>query len=745
LPQVYALTTSGITASSATLNSGISGFSEYEFNYRVVGIINWTAGTSTSGSLNVTGLSASTNYEFRVRVKCPDGSFSDWTGNQPFSTTGTGPGNTCALPQVYALTTSNITKTGANLNSGITATGFKNFEFNYRKEGIATWTSSISTNASINVTGLTQSTRYEFQVRVQCSNDVWSDWTTSVFFTTLGDVNPPPPGQTQLFISKTQASAGDTALVTIQANNFKDIGGFQFSVSIPSQKARIVGVDQAKSFAGLQMRQVDPYRWGFIWFDPNLVAKTLPDGAVLITLKVVFNVELSPNECIPITFDSNPTEIAATTLINQIVGEFIPTTTNGELCLVSRATISGTIKNTSGLGINQVKVNIGNGVVYTDGNGKYALPNLSVISSYTISPSKTGAPKNGVNVVDIVTIRQHILGDKIFDTPFKYIASDVNFSGSVNVVDVVLIQQLILGQVDSLSRNWVFIPAGYTFASPASAIKDKYPEIVSYSKLPGDLTQDFIGVKIGDANHSASVKNRWQNKPGLQIPALNLPAGETLEVPVYAWNLEQIQGFQVQLFADPQALQLKGIELPQGGILTLNNFDLRSLDQGEIKILWVQALSAQVAALPKDQALFYLKIQAKTNMQLSRELSIKEEDFENLFANQDLDWTSGVLFFNQNLQLEPAPALGIKHLIVPNPSFGVSPVLQIETAQSGAYQVVITDVMGRVVKTLNANAVPGINRETLLNLSTTAQGVYHYRVLLNGQVLVGKFLLTNGN
>lgn len=745
LPQTYILSATALTANTATLNSGMTGFAEYEFNYRVVGTLNWSTGTSTSGVLNITSLNANTNYEFRVRVKCADGSSSDWTSNHPFTTTGNTSGNTCVLPQVFTLSASNITATTATLNSGIVATGFINFEFNYRKEGTTAWTSAFSSSSSVNISGLSALTRYEFRVRVQCSNNVWSDWMGVQTFTTLNDVvNPPPPtGATNFYLNKTEATRTDTALVVIKTNGFKDIGGFQFSVAIPSGKASIVAVDYAKSIAGLQARQVDPQRWGFIWFDPNLVAKTLADGSDVITLKVIFNGELSESECIPIIFDGNPTEIAATTLINQNVNEFIPSTTNGELCLVSTATVSGTVKNSLGVGISQVKVNIGNSFVYTNDQGVYSLPNLSVLSSYSISASKSGGHKNGVNVVDIVTIRQHILGSRIFDTPFKYIASDVNFSGSVNVVDVVLIQQLILGQIDSLSRNWVFIPGQQQFSTAESAIKTKFSEIVGYSKLPGDITQDFFGVKIGDANHSAAVKNQWLKKPGLQLPAWELTLGETNEIPVYAWNLEQIQGFQLKLFADPNALRLLAIRFPNGSLLTKQNFDLSQLDQGKVKLLWVQALNQHVAPLQNNQVLFYLKVQARAATQLSEVISIQEDDFENLFTNQDLEWNTGRLFFDPNLMGEAKQRKGATHLIYPNPSVGnATPVLQLDTDQRGAYVVEITDVAGRQIRRFNFNALPGRNRESLVDMPDAA-GVYHYRILLNGQVLMGKFIRSN--
>jgi hypothetical protein len=52
----------------------VSGASSYNVQYRVVGAASWTAGTSTTTSLAVSGLTASSNYEFQVQTVCASGS-----------------------------------------------------------------------------------------------------------------------------------------------------------------------------------------------------------------------------------------------------------------------------------------------------------------------------------------------------------------------------------------------------------------------------------------------------------------------------------------------------------------------------------------------------------------------------------------------------------------------------------------------------------------------------------------------
>ena len=84
------LSTSGITTSGATLNWGaVTGAVSYNVQYRVVGAGSWTSTTSTTNSKSISGLSASTNYEWQVQTVCSGGS-SSFTGSSTFTTLSSG-------------------------------------------------------------------------------------------------------------------------------------------------------------------------------------------------------------------------------------------------------------------------------------------------------------------------------------------------------------------------------------------------------------------------------------------------------------------------------------------------------------------------------------------------------------------------------------------------------------------------------------------------------------------------------
>lgn len=125
------LTTSSITSNSATLNWGaVTGASSYDVRIRVVGTSTWTNFTGRTGtSLNVTGLSASTNYEWQIRSNCSS-SYSTYSASVTFTTTAP-PLTWCAsngnnnsfewidLVQLGSINRTSNRETGGYINTGL--------------------------------------------------------------------------------------------------------------------------------------------------------------------------------------------------------------------------------------------------------------------------------------------------------------------------------------------------------------------------------------------------------------------------------------------------------------------------------------------------------------------------------------------------------------------------------------------------------------------------------------------------
>lgn len=179
--------------------------------------------------------------------------------------------------------------------------------------------------------------------------------------------------------------------------------------------------------------------------------------------------------------------------------------------------IQGKIMDHSGLSITGVTVKIdgadkalGNLNVSKDGTFSYNnFPwGVHLSNYYLVTPSKNVDPLNGVSTFDLIQIQKHILNLKTFDSPFQYIAADVNRSGTISTLDVIQLRKLILGIDANFSNNtsWRFVNAKHIFQYPSEPFKAYLPEKIRVGRLNSPQQLEFIAIKIGDINGSAILK-----------------------------------------------------------------------------------------------------------------------------------------------------------------------------------------------------------------------------------------------
>ncbi len=173
------LTTSSITSSSASLSwTTVSNAISYNADYRINGDTIWinAATATTSTTVNLTGLSSVTLYEWRVSTNCSAAS-SNYSSAQ--FTTSTIP--SCNAPT--GLNASTITATGATVN-WTAVSGALNYTVDYKLTSAGSWTNAASANTSTSytLTGLTSSSTYDYRVMTNCSGSS-SSYTQAQFTT----------------------------------------------------------------------------------------------------------------------------------------------------------------------------------------------------------------------------------------------------------------------------------------------------------------------------------------------------------------------------------------------------------------------------------------------------------------------------------------------------------------------------------------------------------------------------------
>lgn len=185
---VSGLASSSITASGATVSwSALSGANSYDVDYKLSSSGTWinavTATTSLSRSL--TGLAASSLYDWRVRANCTGatGAYA-----QAQFTTSAAP----ACGTVTGLSPSAITATGATV-SWSTLSGALNYDVDYKLNSSGTWINAVTATTSLSrsLTGLTASSLYDWRVRANCSGATGA-YAQAQFTTTAASTCPGP-------------------------------------------------------------------------------------------------------------------------------------------------------------------------------------------------------------------------------------------------------------------------------------------------------------------------------------------------------------------------------------------------------------------------------------------------------------------------------------------------------------------------------------------------------------------------
>jgi hypothetical protein len=183
------LSSNNITATSATLQwAPVQGATSYTVQYKLTTSGNWTtAGTSTAATYNLSGLTASSNYQWQVKTDC-----SNFSTTASFNTlNGGGGGNTCNTPG--GLGTAGIGSTSATLFWS-SVPGAVNYTVQYKNANASNWTTAGTTAAvTLTLTNLTALTQYQWQVKANCSS-----WSSTATFSTPnsgggggGTCNPP--------------------------------------------------------------------------------------------------------------------------------------------------------------------------------------------------------------------------------------------------------------------------------------------------------------------------------------------------------------------------------------------------------------------------------------------------------------------------------------------------------------------------------------------------------------------------
>ncbi len=178
-PQSHHLSVKDITYHSATTHCEVGGY-DYHWAIRPYGSWNWTHKTSSQGHYEWKDLHYNTKYEYKVKVKCHDGTWTNWSYVHHF-TTSDHHGSMCSTPQSHHMSVKDVTYNSASTHCGVHG---KEYHWAIKPYGSGNWSHQTSPHGSYHWKNLKHKTKYAYKVKVKCNSYDWTGWSKIYFFTT---------------------------------------------------------------------------------------------------------------------------------------------------------------------------------------------------------------------------------------------------------------------------------------------------------------------------------------------------------------------------------------------------------------------------------------------------------------------------------------------------------------------------------------------------------------------------------
>jgi hypothetical protein len=179
-------------------------------------------------------------------------------------------------------------------------------------------------------------------------------------------------------------------------------------------------------------------------------------------------------------------------------------TQNGTSTPSNTANISGHVTTASGAAMANQTIFMGTNSTVTDTLGIFSFSNIPLSTPVNVRITRASNPINGVDGVDILLIRRHILGITPITAKLRLFAGDVDSSRDIDGVDILHLRRLILGLRDNLPvASWRFIPS-FVLLNPDFPFNLTIPDVFEVTFTASTNNFDFIGVKMGDVNNDAA-------------------------------------------------------------------------------------------------------------------------------------------------------------------------------------------------------------------------------------------------
>ena len=343
----------------------------------------------------------------------------------------------------------------------------------------------------------------------------------------------------------------------------------------------------------------------------------------------------------------------------------------------------------------------------TSGEGTYSF-SINGGSQVSLVPAKNTGFANGVSTQDLIDIQRHVLQKNELGTKYKKIAADVNGNGTIDGLDVLELRKLVMKPDSKFPNNtsWRFFDTKTDM------------EVYDVSNLSGDMTVDFVGVKIGDVNLSGDPARSSRSTTGelhLNIADQTMKGGELYRVNVTSDNFANITGLQYTLSYLNNMVEVEAIE-PGALNVTENNY--LHYAPGVITSSWSEADGQNLSS---DAVLFTIVLKAKSDVQLRDVLSLNNR----VTMTEAYDADGGLK--DVSLRFDGQDSGFALYQNTPNPYAGET-VIGFKLPEASKGTLSVYDVTGKVLKVVEGEYNQGYNEVKLKSSDLKATGVLYYQL-----------------
>lgn len=358
----------------------------------------------------------------------------------------------------------------------------------------------------------------------------------------------------------------------------------------------------------------------------------------------------------------------------------------------------------------------------------------------TISLSKNSPTSEGVSISDLIILRDHLLLFDTLDSPYQWLAADVNLSETLSVGDMIDIRNILL-LIDTAfaeTESWRFIPADYDFSGSPFPWTNPLQWEGSCDGLDQAVNQqDFIAIKMGDLNASADVNalvpsGDTRSNLELEIADRELEAGRTYTITATINQPDLYKGFACQLKFDPLGIELLETNVADHAANEhIADFYFNNNETGRWTGL-AGGLNGNNLVGVKE--VFIWQIKAKRDGRLSDYISLSDDYDHNGLSDNDQATGLSLNFSGMTTGLSE---LTTRISIGPNP-FANNTTLNIDTQNPASVQLQIYNPNGVLIA---EEVIPsGLERKLLEADLFKYPGIYWMVIEQGGQRIIKKLV-----